>query len=459
MTTHALARATFAMRALALPVACSVGGLAVVDPPLALIATIALLFASIAFTNLAAGVAAFAFISFFDHLPGGVSVPSLGRLAGLVLVAAALRRPGAPLLIREHPLVGYVALILVGWAAASTLWAPEPATAALGAVQLGLGIVLVFIVFAAIREPHQAGWVASAYVAGGVASAAIGLATPGPPGESADASRLAGGIGDPNELAAFLVPVVALATFALAAESRLLQRWLLLVALAGSALAVLLTVSRGGYLALAAMLVLGLAAAGPVRPMIFAVLVVLVTAGAAFFAFAASPYARERIADFTSGGGTGRSDIWSVALEAVDDHPVAGVGAGNFPVVEPIYGASATFNLPNVGLVVDRPHVVHNTFLETIVELGAVGGVAFIVLVAALLLPGVRAWRSFRRAGDRRSELLARGLVIGTTGMLVAFLFVSGQTKEQLWLLLGLTFALASLSSRGAAHSARQPRA
>jgi O-antigen ligase len=307
----------------------------------------------------------------------------------------------------------------------------------------------VFVVFAAVREQRHARWIIWGYVAGGVTSALIGfLAVSGvPASEPIDATRLSGGIGDPNELAAFLIPVVALAAFGFAAERDLLVRWLLLSAMAVSGLAILFTLSRGGYLALGAMLLIALAAAGSMRPTAFVLVLGISALALGYFTFAASPEARERITHITSEGGAGRTDIWSVAVAAAADRPLVGVGAGNFPSVEPVYGASARLNLPNVEVVVDRPHVVHNTFLEMVVELGLIGGLAFLLLVAALLAPGVRAWRSFERSGEHDMELLSRGLVIGTLGMLVAFFFVSGQAKEQLWLLLGLAIALGSLAS------------
>jgi len=449
VTALVLARQERALRVLALLLACCAGAVAVLDPKLVLFGTAAIAFTAIAFTNLAAGVAAFAFLSFFEQLPGGASVPGHGRLAGVVLVIAALRRAGAPLLIREHPVVGYLSLLFIGWAAASVLWAREPALAAVGALQLAFGVALVFVVFAAVRELRHTRWIIWGYVAGGVTSALVGLTTISsvPASEPVDAGRLSGGIGDPNELAAFLVPVVALATFGFAGERGLLERWLLLSSIAVSGLAIMLTLSRGGYVAFGAMLLIALVAAGSMRPTAFVLVLAVAGIGLGYFTFAASPQARERITHFTSGGGGGRTDIWSVALEAAADNPFTGVGAGNFRSVEPAYGASARVNLPNVELVVDRPRVVHNTFLEMVVELGLIGGLAFVLLLAALLAPAVRAWRSFERARDRRMELLSRGLVIGTLGMLVAFLFVSGQSKEQLWILLGLAIALGSLAS------------
>jgi len=64
----------------------------------------------------------------------------------------------------------------------------------------------------------------------------------------------------------------------------------------------------------------------------------------------------------------------------------------------------------------------------------------------------VVAWRSIKeleRRGERRLEILARGLLIGTIGMLAAFVFITAQWEKQLWLLLGTCLALSSLARAG----------
>jgi hypothetical protein len=48
-------------------------------------------------------------------------------------------------------------------------------------------------------------------------------------------------------------------------------------------------------------------------------------------------------------------------------------------------------------------------------------------------------------------EILARGLVVGTIGMLAAFFFISAQHEKQLPLLLGALAALSKVSRNSAA--------
>lgn len=433
--------------------AATVGAAAVLDPQLALAAIAGLVFAAVAFSNLALGVAAFAALSFFERVSTGAGeAVSLAKLTGIILIVAALRKSGAPLLTREHPVLGVTAVVLVAWAAASAVWAGQPGAALAEAAGLAFGVAVAFVVFAAARTLRDVRVIVWAYVAGAVASALVGFAQLSAGGQvgdaidaGADANRLAGGVGDPNELAAFLLPALALAAFGLAAHRGLGARWLLIVALMVIVPALFLTQSRGGLLALAMMLVLGIALAGPVRAQVLALALAVGALGLGLYAVAAPPETRGRLANIAAGGGTGRVDLWSIAKEVALDHPLAGVGSGNFRFVEPLYSAES-IALPNVELIVDRPRVVHNTFLEILAELGVTGALLFGLLISGTLAVGVRAWGSLRDRGDVTHELLTRALVVGTIGMLISFVFISGQAKEQLWIVLGLLLRLGSLS-------------
>ena len=59
--------------------------------------------------------------------------------------------------------------------------------------------------------------------------------------------------------------------------------------------------------------------------------------------------------------------------------------------------------------------------------------------------------RAFKRSGDAELELIARGLLVGLGGMLVASFFLSAEYEKQLWLLVGLCAALGKLAPVGSA--------
>ena len=438
------------------PLAVVCGVLSVVLPALGPTFVLALLFAAVTLHSLAAGVTFFTVLIFFEQVPGvpNVALNGMRLVSGAILVFAALRRSGTPLLARDRPVFAYAIAFFAIWTAASTLWAREVGVAAVTAVVVALDVVLVYIVFASVREARHVRWIIWAYVAGGVASVLAGLVTTSPEAaDSVEASRLSGGIADPNLLAAFLIPALALAAFALAGAESSAERWLLACAIVVFAVALFATESRGGLIGLIAAFVAAILVAGRLRPHAIALVFLVCAAGVGYYGLIAPQSSLERITNFTSDRGAGRVDIWSVAGSVAADHPLVGVGAGNFREVEPSYAAE-TINLPAVEHILDEPKVVHNTYLELLAELGVVGFVSFVSVVVGLFVLAVQGLREFVRRGDIQLELLTRGLIVGMAGMLASFVFISGHTQKHFWLLAGLTAAVAStLVRRGASDA------
>jgi O-antigen ligase len=426
--------------------AALVGAIAVVSPLAAAGLVLGGLFVVAALRDLAAGVALFTLLTFFEVIPGvassGVTFVKLaaGALVAIWALHLATHRD-LPFLPRDRPFVAAAAGGLCAWALLSTLWAVDADVGLSSALRLAQGPLLVLVVYSAIREPRHLRWVAAAYVAGACATAAYGLAS-GSAG-SVDETRLAGGIGNPNELARLLLPALMLSAFALGGARGLKRMGLVAVAVA-TVVALFLTGSRGGLVALAVAVVVGVVVAGPLRARAVAMVLALTAVGLVWFGLFAPPETVDHVTNFTQGGGTGRTDLWSVAGEVVRDHPLAGVGAGNFTVVEPQY-AFGDVNLPRIDLVFDQRKVVHNTYLHVLSELGLVGFVLFCALLAAGFVAAVRAIRGFRR-GPWDVELLARGFAAAFGGVLAGYLFASAQYEKQLWLLLGLAFALPSVA-------------
>lgn len=433
--------------------AALIGSAAVISPVVVLAGTLGLFFVAVTLWSLPAGLAIFTVMIFLERIPT-ISNSSLTftKLAGGVLalswfLAVIKRDSGVPLLGHRHPVLAYTALILLCWTLASTLWATDPVTARLTALRFAQGVLLIFVVFSAVRERRHLTWVVYAFLAGAVLSAFVGLAgvTQSERADIITSGRLTGGIGDPNELAAILLPALSLALFMLMTKKGMLLRWLLLAAAFICALALFRTESRGGLIGLAVMLLASLALSGPVRARVTMLVLAISGFALVYFTLVAPPQTLARITEFSAGGGTGRSDLWAVALDVSRNHPLVGIGAGNFPLVEPSY-AFRNRNLPRFDLIVDTPKVVHNMYLHVLVELGAIGFILFAVLIVCAFVAAFRALRMFARAGDLDTEILGRGIIIGTIGMLAAFFFFSAQYEKQLPLLLGVLAALSSVA-------------
>lgn len=434
--------------------AVALGLLAVFEPALALTAPLAAIFVVICFRNLAAGLALFTLLTFFEHF-GAIGAGSLSAIkgAGLILAFACGlllldRRRGIPFLLRDHPRIGWGAIGLVFLGAASVLWAQDPGAVISSAVRLLQVVVLVFVAFTAIRSAGDLRLVLGAFAAGALFAALFGLAT-GSTDEGTD--RLSGGISDPNFLAATLVPALVVATFvALWPGQRALVRILLAPVLVAGLIAVFETQSRGGLIALAVALVAVPLAAGPIRPRVIAVTLVATSLATAYFVLAASTQSRERVADFSAESSSGRTDQWQIALQMTADHPVLGVGLGNYPVEQAAYTAG-NLNLVLVEQLLRLRPVVHNTYLEMASELGLGALVLVLMLCLGPLLVGVRALRRTAGRVEPTLELGLRALLPATLALLVAYFFLSGIYEKQLWLLLGVLLAGATLAERAAA--------
>jgi hypothetical protein len=200
--------------------------------------------------------------------------------------------------------------------------------------------------------------------------------------------------------------------------------------------------------------------AGPLRARATSIILVVTSLAVGYFALIAPPQALGHLSNFSAGGGSGRTDLWSIALNMAGHHLVNGVGADNFVQVEPHY-VLGNISLSQLDQIIDKPHVAHNTYLDILSTLGVVGLVAFVVFVVASLVFVVRAARMFARAHDRELETLTRGILIGTIGLLVAYVFLTAQYEKQLWIVLGLcaaSLSVARLTTRAPAPVAEPVR-
>jgi O-antigen ligase len=348
--------------------------------------------------------------------------------------------------VASHPFAAYAIALFLAWAAVSALWAEDSGRIEIILPRYALNLILFLIVYAAVRNGRQAIMLTSAYVLG--ASVAGLFAVLGPRGWAGpnEVARATGTVGDANELAAVLIPAIVLAlVLALVAARGPLARLAAVGAAGVCMLALLLTLSRGGLVGLGCALLATIAVGGRWRPIAasLAVATALFTVG--YFALVATPEERARVTEVQ--GGTGRTDIWTVGVRMVRAHPINGVGLGNFQTSSVHYllepGA-----LQRSDFIVDTPKVAHNTFLQVLAELGAVGFALFLAILAFSLSAALRAARAFAAHGDHSMELLARGLLVSLVGILGADFFISANFQKQLWLLLGLCPALLVIARR-----------
>ena len=121
----------------------------------------------------------------------------------------------------------------------------------------------------------------------------------------------------------------------------------------------------------------------------------------------------------------------------VADHPLMGVGLGNYK--------SVVVSYDKTGEVAADPHIAHDAYLEIAAEMGIPGIVVYVVfLISAYLSLG----KTRKRARVRGSMLLA-GIALGMQASLlaayVAIFFVSGEYTRMFWLVLIMSMVMPSL--------------
>jgi O-antigen ligase len=166
-----------------------------------------------------------------------------------------------------------------------------------------------------------------------------------------------------------------------------------------------------------------------------------------FFAFFATSDQTARVTEF--GGGSGRTDIWTIGWRMVKAQPVHGIGVGQFPLSS-VHYLLAPGAIQRSDYIITTPKVAHNIYLQVLAETGIVGLVPFLLILGFSLRCALRAARKFQRAKDAGMELMSRAVFVGLIGILTADFFASEQFSKQLWLLLGLGPALLEIATRRA---------
>jgi len=442
-------------------IAFTAGILAVRTPALTAAAVVAAAVSVLAWRNYEAAVGLFTALTFFVGAPGLAHTVSVVKLLTLVLIvvlaASIVEKRRRPILSRELPLTTLGILVLAIWAGSSAIWATDANAASSGAFRLLQMLVILFLVFAAIRNTGDLRLFAWSFIAGATLTALVpllGLER----GTAESGDRFGGFLGNPNNLAAVVLPALALTGFMLIGSNRRSER----ILLGGSGLVLLVTLfltqSRGGYVGLGAMAVAAVVFAGPARRRALHLLIGLGLSMAAYFAFFASSAARQRATEISGSESTGRVDLWHVALRMFDAHPLQGVGLDNFTVLAPGYLANDV-DIHRADLFLRSVATqVHNTYLTVLVELGVVGEVVFVGLLIAAVVTAIRAVAVLARSTDRQGELIGRGLLVGVVGMLAAYVFFSAQYEKQLWLILGALLSLSTLARAKAPAQASRSR-
>ncbi|HET9520809.1 MAG TPA: O-antigen ligase family protein [Candidatus Limnocylindrales bacterium] len=266
-------------------------------------------------------------------------------------------------------------------------------------------------------------------------------------------ARLAGPIGEKNRYAQVMLMLVPLGVMMVGAER---NRWLKVAALASAGLAAIataLTFSRGAALA-AGIILLVMVAMRYVR-----VTHLLAAAGLIALVLIAVPQYGERVTSVTGllslitedtptsaadNSLLSRATENLTALSVWADHPLVGVGPGEFPAYYREYA-------DEIGLSIRaQDREAHNLYLGIAAETGSLGLLTFVGAV------GVTMWqlaRVRRMAMKVRPDLaaMATGFLLALVGYLASGLFLHLSYARYYWLVLALAGAAAVIVGRATA--------
>jgi putative inorganic carbon (HCO3(-)) transporter len=203
-----------------------------------------------------------------------------------------------------------------------------------------------------------------------------------------------------------------------------------------------LTQSRGAYLAAAASLLVLLSLHWPKAARVIVPLAVIVgLVGASLIGW--DTVADQLTAGEATSGLDQRVEIWSRSIYAIQDFPFTGLGLGTF---ERVVAILYPLFLHPEGTV---PHA-HNLFLQVAVDLGLPGLIAYLALLGLTFASALSAHRSFRRKVDKALASLCAGCIAGLGGMCVHGLVDAATWGLKLafipWAVMGLVVALHRLA-------------
>lgn len=432
----------------ALAAAIVIGALFAYDARLGLAGLLGALYLPVVLINLPVAAVLWVPLAFVGAIPK-VNLISLALV--ILLIAAWLavlpaRRAFVGALLRRNAALLWGVALLAAWLTASIAWAGDPGAAIANVWNWFISAAVFMLLATTITRPRHLIALIIAIAVGVSLAALAGYLPSNETDLTAQVDgRLSGGLGDPNYLAAAIVPVMALTVGLAATTRRRGLRWALIAANGFLLLSLVATGSRGGLVAATVAAVAAIALTRSPRVRLGGILVTAVAILGLWVA-ANSSDTWGRIKDFDSSG-TGRVELWTVAWRMGLDHPLVGVGVDNF-LSESVNYVRQPGQLQDVHLISEQPHVAHNIYLQQFAETGLVGLSLLVFVLVASLVTTWKAVRKLERWGLDRIASLGRSILVAQVSVLAASTFISNGYDKVLWVLLALSPILGTIAAR-----------
>ena len=263
---------------------------------------------------------------------------------------------------------------------------------------------------------------------------------------------------DANDFATFAVTAMPIALYVIHRARGGHQRLLGAAALALLTLAFVRTGSRGGFIALIAVVAFvnlgyrAIALRWRLSATLLVALVVLFTASERYWTQMGTIMSDT---DYNRSEETGRMQIWQRGVGYMLDYPVFGVGANNFGAAEGTLSPFAQRQQLGRGV---KWNAAHNSYVQAGAELGIPGLVMFVGMIAAAFA-ALR--RSNRNAASESRDSAACELTQALSASLIAFavgaVFLSLAYSEILFTLLALSVAIQKVTPRATLREGARP--
>ena len=399
----------------------------------------------------------------------GISIQRLGGPLALLVAVTQLLRGGVHL--RRPTLTLVLVVAYAGLAAASLSWSSSVSGTLDALASLGISLAYMAAVLLVLKDSRDllpifwavtlwsallGGWWILSYARGD--------------------SREFNALGDPNFFAALQVVAAPLALALIGATRRRAARIVLYVALVLIAGSIPASLSRGGMVALiltgvviAIIPSVYLFSSGAQKRNFFLGVAVMSIALTAMAGATLSQRFEQVLND--PSGGAGRGDLALAALHGFHDHPLLGMGFGAFPpnsfqLLRSTPGVFLDLHLRCLAngstvraagsFCTGQP--VHNTYIESLAELGIPGVLLFCGVLVAAGWSLVRTSRLARVANDSFSASIAAALAIGLLGFALVSTTLSTETNRTPWMIVALSLALPSMVGPARLWGAREAR-
>lgn len=318
-------------------------------------------------------------------------LPLLGtitRLAGILFFATYLFHRRFRVDLRALPLVAWLWFL---WIIASLSWSQVPQFT--GLFQTTQLILMAFLVSDFVsRRPETMRPILYWYTASASVVAALGISNflrgLNAAGFSQE-TRTSGFEGQGVEHFAFyLIPALFTAIYH-AFNAKSLNKRFLFIALAGLFIvAILASGTRGSWLAVTGGLVLAYLPRLHLKQWLNLSIIALISLVLLLQIPAVTEFVGFRASNAVESGGAGRVNIWKVSTAVFADHPIKGVGFRNYSLNVDLQD----FEEANFNIVYDeafRPQVLHNIYLQNLLEHGLIGFIFWMIWLTRLVFsPG-----------------------------------------------------------------------